>query len=127
MRKEIDPEVRRERLNAVQEMRNESLAKLRKRHAGFTEIVKPYTSFDDFMHDWSDKMTLFGVEVDQGPDSISLRIQIDYTDYEQYHVIMGKDGHLAVSSAVWWQDLFANTLTNIFTGENVDIEDIVKG
>lgn len=110
----------------LNEIREDNLANLRKRHAGFTEIVKEYTSFDDFMRDWHEKMPLFGTEVERGSDCISLRIQIDYTDYEQYHVIMGRDGHLAMSSAVWWNDMFANTLTNIFTGEKVDIDDIAK-
>lgn len=120
IKRKMDPEVRRKRLNALYEIRNENLAKLRKRHAGFTELVKEYTSFDDFMRDWYEKMALFGTEVDQGSESISLRIQIDYTDYEEYYIIMGKDGHLAIDPEVMWQDMCTNTLTNIFTGENVD-------
>lgn len=78
------------------------------------------------MHDWYDLMTLFGAEVDQGSDCISIYIHLDFTDYEQYYIIMGNDGHLAMSSVVGWEDMCANTLTNIFTGENVDEEDIVK-
>lgn len=123
---EIDPKVKQERLKTYFEIRDAALAKLRQRHAGFTEIVKDYTSFDDFLHDWEDKMTLFGTEVFAGSKSIDLRIQIDYYDYEEYSVIMGKDGHLTMSAAVWWQDLCANTLSNIFTGESVDEEDIDK-
>ena len=123
---EIDPKVKQERLKAYFEIRDAALAKLRKRHAGFMEIVKGYTSFGDFLHDWKDKMTLFGVEVFAGSVSIDVRIQIDYSDYEEYSVIMGKDGHWTMSAAVWWQDMCANTLTDIFTGEDVEIEDIVN-
>lgn len=124
-KRKIDPEKRRKWLKMFQEMRDKGLSKMRQRHAGFMEIVKEYTSFSDFLHDWEDLMTLFGTEVYAGSDGIDLRIQIDYTDYEEYHVIMGKDGHLTMSAAVWWQnEKCANELTNIFTGEGVEIEDI---
>ena len=96
-----------------------------KRHAGFMEIVKDYTSFKDFLNDWEDLMTLFGTEVTAGSEWVDLYIQIDYTDYEDYTVIMGKDGHLTMSPEVWWQNEFcSNEHTNIFTGEEVDEEDI---
>lgn len=129
MRKiQIAPKKRREWARMFQEMRENGLSKMRLRHAGFMEIVIEYTSFDDFMRDWEATMTLFGTEVSQGSDCISFRIQIDYTDYEEYFVIMGKDGHLAISSVVWWQnEVCANEITNIFTGETVDEEDITKG
>lgn len=124
----IDPEKRREWAKMFHEMREKGLLKMRQRHASFMEIVKEYTSFSDFLHDWEGLMTLFGTEVCAGSDRIDLRIQIDYTDYEEYHVIMGKDGHLTMSAAAWWQnERCANELTNIFTGEDADEEDIVKG
>lgn len=98
---------------------------MRQRHAGFMEIVKDYTSFKDFLNDWEDLMTLFGTEVTAGSEWVDLYIQIDYTDYEDYTVIMGKDGHLTMSPEVWWQNEFcSNEHTNIFTGEEVDEEDI---
>jgi len=40
---------------------------------------------------------------------------------------MGKDGHLAMSPAVWWQDMCATTLTNIVTMGNVELDDVVNG
>lgn len=127
MRKNIDPEKRREWLKMFQELRNEGLSKMRHRHTGFMEIVKEYTSFDDFLRDWEYLMTLFGTEVYEGSDCISLRIQIDDTDYEEYHVIMGRSGHLTMSAAAWWQnDCCANELTNIFTGKAVEIDDIAN-
>ncbi len=125
--REIDPAKIREYRRIYNEIREANLVNLRKRHAGFTDLVKGYSSFDEFMRDWYEKMTLFGAEVDQRSDCISIYIQLDFTDYEQYYVIMGKDGHLAMSSVVRWEDMCANTLTNVFTGEDVDEEDIVKG
>jgi len=124
-KRKIDPEKRRKLAQMFYEMREKGLSKMRQRHAGFMEIVKEYTSFSDFLHDWENLMTLFGTEVYAGSDGVDLRIQIDYTDYEEYHVIMGKDGHLTMSAAAWWQnECCANELTNIFTGDKVEIEDI---
>lgn len=108
-------------------MKKEQSANMRKRHAHFTEIVKDYTSFDDFLRVWSEKMKMWGIEVYEGQDIISLYIQLDFTDYEEYYVIMGKDGHLAISSVAGCKELCANTLVNIFTDENVEIEDITRG
>ena len=99
--------------------REEQLVLMRKRHAHFTEIVKGYTSFDDFMRDWDEEMALWGVEATKGENRISLYIPMDDTEYEEYMVIMDKDGHLEISAEVWWNELFANTLTDIFTGKNV--------
>ncbi len=120
--RKIDLEKRREWLKIFQEMRDKGLSKLRQRHAGFLAIVREYTSFEDFLRDWEDLMTLFGTEVDAGSDRVDLRIQIDYTDYEEYHVIMGQDGHLTMSAAAWWQnECCANELINIFTGGAVEM------
>ncbi len=124
-KRKIDPEKRRKLAQMFYEMREKGLSKMRQRHAGFMEIVKDYTSFDDFLHEWEALMTLFGTEVYAGSYTIDLRIQIDYTDYEEYYVIMGKDGHLTMSAAAGWQnEVCANELTNIFTGETVESEDI---
>ncbi|MCM1153014.1 MAG: hypothetical protein NC328_05120 [Muribaculum sp.] len=97
---------------------------MRQRHAGFMEIVKDYSSFDNFLYEREGLMTLFGTEVSAGFERVDLRIQIDYIDYEEYTVIMGKDGHLTMSPEVWWQnECCANEHTNIFTGESVYDED----
>ena len=100
--------------------REEQLALMRKRHAHFTDIVKDYTSFDDFMRDWDEKMALWGVEASKGENCISLYIQMDYNQYEDYTVIMGKEGHLEIDTEVWWNELCTNTVTDIFTGENIN-------
>lgn len=97
----------------------ESLALMRKRHALFTEIVKDYTSFDDFMRDWDEKMALWGVEATQGEHRITLYLLLEYTMYEYYGIGMGKDGHLEIDPDVTWNYLCSTTNTNIFTGEDV--------
>lgn len=97
----------------------DALALMRKRHALFTEIVKDYSSFDDFMLDWDEKMALFGVEATQGENGITLYLLLDYTKYEYYGIGMGKDGHLEVDPIVTWNYLGSTTDTNIFTNEDV--------
>lgn len=97
----------------------ESLALMRKRHALFNEIVKDYTSFDDFMRDWDEKMALWGVEATQGEHGITLYLLLEYTMYEYYSIGMGKDGHLEIDPDVTWNYLCSTTNTNIFTGEDV--------
>lgn len=99
--------------------REESLALMRKRHALFTDIVKDYTSFDDFMRDWDEKMALWGVEATQGEYGITLYLLLEYIYYEYYDIGMGKDGHLEVDPIVTWNYLCTTTDTNIFTNEDV--------
>lgn len=98
--------------------RKDALALMRKRHALFTEIVKDYTSFDDFMRDWDEKMALFGVEATQGKNGITLYLLLEYTEYEYYGISMSKDGHLEIDPVVTWNYLCSTTDTNIFTEED---------
>lgn len=69
-----------------------------------------------------------GIELYQeNPSYLSLHIQLDYQDYETYHIIKGDNGQLTVSDIIWWQDLYcANSLLNISTGESADEEDIPR-
>lgn len=113
--------------DAYAAIQNEQLAMMRRRHDMFTGIVENYTSFADFLRDWRELLTLLGLEIKECDQYVSLYMQLDFTDYEQYHVIMGRDGHLAISSSAWCEMYCANILINIFTGAGVDGEDIVKG
>lgn len=106
-------------MNPYCNTREESLALMRKRHALFTEIVKDYTSFDDFMRDWDEKMALWGVEATQGKNGITLYMLLEYNEYEYYGIRMGKDGHLEIDSIVMWNDFCSTTNTNIFTGQDI--------
>lgn len=98
----------------------ERLLWMRKRHAHFTGIVKDYTSFSEFIEDWDEKLALWGIELRNQGEYLTLYMQLDFSEYESYHVIMGNNGHLAVSSCVWFEEYCANTLMNIFTEEYVD-------
>ena len=82
-----------------------------------------------FTGDLGDKVipNIEGVDIGCDESYLSLRIQLDYTDYETYHIINGEDGHLTVSDIIWWQDLYcANSILNIQTGDSADEEDIPR-
>lgn len=85
----------------------------RKRLAHFSEIVKDYTSFEAFIRDWDETMVLWGVEMTQENGFVRLYMQLDYCGYEEFHVMMGDDGHLAISSGVGCNDYCANMISDI--------------
>ena len=106
----------------------ERLGMMRKRQAYFSAVAEEYESFDEFIRTQKDWFEIFGIELSQDNESyLSLRIQLDFTDYETYHIIYGDNGHLTVSDIIWWQDLYcANSIMNIQTGVHADEEDITK-
>ena len=109
-----------------QEMRAESIAKMHKRHAFLSDIVKEYTNLEDFAREKSEFFEMMGVEVGSGEQCVSLYFQLDYNEYEQYFVIPTGDGKLAVSHVIWWQnEVCANEILNIFTGETCDNDDAI--
>lgn len=85
----------------------------RKRHAHFSKIVKDYTSFEAFIRDWDEPMALWGVELTQGNGFIRLYMQLDFCGYEEFHIILGDDGHLAISYGVGCNDFCANMIYDI--------------
>lgn len=109
-----------------QEMRAESIAKMHKRHAFLSDIVKEYTNLEDFAREKSDFFEMMGVEVGSGKKCVSLYFQLDYNEYEQYFVIPTGDDKLTVSYVIWWQnEVCANEILNIFTGETYDEDDVI--
>ncbi len=99
---------------------------MRKRHAFFCDIVRPYSSLDELAHDKDEWFALHGIELTLGEKYISLYIQLDYTEYESYHIIPDGKGCLTVSTVIWWQNQYcANELMDIFTLESADEEDIL--
>ena len=106
---------------------NNRLKMMRKRQSYFMEIAKGYESFEEFVEAQEEKLEILGIELYEEESYISLRIQLDYNDYETYHIVMGDNGHLTVSDIIWWQDLYcANSVMNIQTGKSADEEDIPK-
>lgn len=101
---------------------------MRKRQAYFSAVAEEYESFDEFIRTQKSWLEILGIELSQDNESyLSLRIQLDYTDYETYHIINGEEGHLTVSDIIWWQDLYcANSILNIQTGDSADEEDIPR-
>ena len=109
-----------------QDMRSESIAKMHKRHVFLSDLVKEYTNLEDFARDKSEFFEMMGVEFGSGEKCISLYFQLDYNDYEQYFVVPTNDGRLAVSHVIWWQnEVCANEILNIFTGETYDDDDVI--
>lgn len=104
------------------------LEMMRKRQAYFSAVADEYESLEEFIKTQKEWLELLGIELYQeNPSYLSLRIQLDFTDYETYHIIYGDNGHLTVSDIIWWQDLYcANSIMNIQTGVHADEEDITK-
>ena len=106
---------------------------MKKRQAYFAELASKSDSFKDFFERNDEWLAIVGVELFPGNDEtpndyIALRIQLDYTDYETYHIIKTPDGRLTASQVIWWQDNFCcNSLRNVITGnDNSEEEDIIK-
>ena len=115
-------------MNITMMSTKERIEMMRKRKAYFSEVAEEYESFDEFIRTQKDWLEIFGIELSQDNESyLSLRIQLDYTDYETYHIINGENRHLTVSDIIWWQDPYcANSLLNIKTGESADEKDISR-
>ena len=92
----------------------------RKRHSYFTDIVKDYTSFEEFIRDWDDKLFLTGIQLTQGDGFLRLYIQFNYYAYEEYHVIIGENGHLKLSNGVGFEEICANMIKDISNDEYLD-------
>lgn len=99
---------------------------MRKRHLYLNEIAQPYISLDDFAKEKDEWFAITGIELTHCGKYISLYMPFGVDEYETYHVIPGKDGHLTISEVIWWQDPYCfNDLINIFTRESVDEEEIL--
>ncbi len=104
----------------------ERYAMMRKRHAFLHEIATQYSSLEAFASERDEWFAVRGIELTFCEKYISLYIQLDYTEYEEYYVIPGKDGHLTISEVIMWQDeCCANTYLNIFDLSYPDEEDIL--
>ena len=105
-------------MNLVDMTNEERYAMMRKRHAFLTETVKGYTSLEDYARDKDEWFAILGVELSLGDNCISLWIQLDYYEYEEYYIEPTADNKLVVSTEIWWQnEVCANEILNIFTGE----------
>ena len=113
-------------MNLIDMTDKERYAMMRKRHAFLSETLIGYTSLQDYASDKDEWFAVRGIELTLCEKYISLYIQLDYTEYEEYYVIPGKDGHLTISEVIMWQDeCCANTYLNIFDLSYPDEEDIL--
>lgn len=102
----------------------ERLEMQRKRYAYFKEIAEKYNSFQSFIKDNDEKFAIVGIELNGDEESASLYIQLNYTDYELYHIIQLPSGQLTCSPVIWYQDEYCcNSLRNVVAGEDIDDEE----
>lgn len=115
-------------IKAMNEEMEKRLKMMRERQAYFSAVAEEYESFEEFSMTQKMWLEIMGVELYQeNPLYLSLRIQLDFQDYETYHIVKGDNGKLTVSDIIWWQDFYcANSVLNISTGENADEEDIPR-
>ncbi len=75
----------------------------------------------------SPEYAIMGIELKDCGRYVKLYIQLDFTEYEEYYVIMTDDGHLSVSDIVMWNDdVCCTSYIDINTGEASDEESIFK-
>lgn len=122
----LTEEQRKAWIEAMNEEMDKRLKMMRERQAYFSAVAEEYETFEEFIKTQKMWLDIMGIELYQENSSyLSLRIQLDFQDYETYHIIKGEDGKLTVSDIIWWQDLYcANSVMNIQTGESADEEDI---
>ena len=97
----------------------------RKRHACFSAIAEEYDSFKEFIKANDEWFAIMGIELCEEEKYLSLHIQLDFSEYETYHVVHGRNGKLTVSHVIWCEDMCANMLFNVFTENYADKEDIL--
>lgn len=103
------------------------LEMMRKRQAYFSAVAEEYTSFADFIKAQDIWLAIMGIELKDCGRCVKLYIQLDFTEYEEYYVIMTDDGHLSVSDIVMWNDeVCCTSYIDINTGEASDEESIFK-
>lgn len=102
------------------------LAMMKKRYAYFSEMVKPYSSLEEFAKEKDEWLAITGTELTHEHGFISLFMSLGFNnEYETYHIIPIANNRLAVSHVVnWLHPLSFNSTINIFTGESVDEKDI---
>lgn len=108
-------------MDLIDMTREERYVMMRKRHAFLCDMVKSYTSLEEFAKEKDEWFAMLGVELTLGANAVSLYMQLDYGDYETYYIIPGNDDKLTVSEVISWQDPYCyNDNINIFPEESVE-------
>ena len=101
------------------------LEMMRKRQAYFSAIAEEYTSFADFIKAQDIWLAIMGIELTDCGRYVKLYIQLDFSEYEEYYVIMTDAGYLSVSDIVMWNDdVCCTSYIDINIGEASDEESI---
>lgn len=104
---------------------SEQIAKMRERWAFFSVIAGNYASSEAFVRENGHWLDMVGIELIESERCLTLCIRLEYSDYEEYHIMPGGCGFLTVSPVVGFQDdRCANRLINIDTGEDAGADDI---
>ena len=107
--------------------KEERIDMMRRRQAYFSAVAEEYTSFSDFIKAQDMWLAIMGIELIECDEYLRLYIQLDFTEYEQYHIIKTPEGNLIVSDIILWQDEYCcNSYLNISTLEAADEEDISR-
>lgn len=103
-----------------------SISIMQKRYSLLSDIVKDYTNIEDFAREKVEFFEMMGVELDKSEKCVSLYFPLDYNEYEQFFVVPTRNERLAVSHIIYWQnEICANEILNIFTGETYDDDDVI--
>lgn len=107
--------------------KDERLIMMRKRQAYFSAIAEEYHSFADFIKVQDLWLAIMGIQLTKFDEYLALYIQLDFSEYEQYHIVKTPEGNLAVSDIILWQNEYCcNSWLNISTGGKADEEDISR-
>lgn len=106
---------------------DERYVMMRKRHAFFKEIVRPFNSFESFAEVKGDWFAILGIDIRRFEKYIELIINLDDGYNETYFIVIARDGNLTVSDIIRWHDDYcANSLLNIFTLKGADEDEILS-
>lgn len=101
------------------------LEMMRRRHAYFSAVAEEYCSFADFIKTQDMWLAIMGIELTDCGKYLKLYTQLDPTEYEEYYVIMDKDGQLTISDVVMWNEKGGGTgYIDICTGQSADKESV---
>lgn len=93
----------------------ERIALMRKRYAFFSEMVKGYTDIHTFFIENDERFAIMGMELSEGDNYLTIYIQLDFTEYEYYHIVVDSQGRLVVENNVTWDYRCATSEVDIFT------------
>lgn len=102
------------------------LGMMRRRHAYFSAVAEEYGSFTDFIKAQDMWLSIMGIGLTDCGQYLKLHIQLSSSQYEEYYVIMDKDGQLNISDIVMWNDnVGCASYLDICTGQLADKESIL--